>query len=59
MIARLPQSLQRGVGWDVLVVWAGDVWRRVSWVWAVVWAVVWAGDVLVVCWWCGPGRRRR
>ena len=23
MIARLPQSWQRGVGWDVLVVWAG------------------------------------
>ena len=35
MIARLPQSLQRGVGWDVLVVcwWCGpeDMWRRVGW----------------------------
>ena len=36
MIALLPQPWRRGVGWDVLVVWAGgyvaeDMWWRVGW----------------------------
>ena len=40
MIALLPQSWRRGVGWGVAGMWAGVA----AGVWAEVWAGVWAEE---------------